>query len=205
MTVALASQLAPADFRRLWPALAWGVLLGLATLTGRSCCAPAPALVLAVVVRLLAQPRAGFASVAAPARGGLLVAFVVAASWYSVTWRLVWDYLTGYGYGRAGRRLRRRALGALLRTGGRTASSTADNTDVYSPLVAAAIVCLVVRRLAIAGQLRGPREPVRVLSRFLDNGLGDAVDRPGDRLRAALEHPEHRSTSSFRCCLPPSR
>lgn len=170
MTASLASQLAAGDFKRLRPALVWGVLLGLATLTRTVMLALLPALVVAVLLRLLlTRARPGqWANLAA----GLLVALAVAATWYSATWRPVWDYLTGYGYGQqAG------GYGAghsLLSWGWWTHRIThAANTEIFFPLSLAAVVCSV----AIASRLvrsdrRWAHEPWRVASGFLTTGWG---------------------------------
>ncbi len=150
MTATLASQLAAADYRRLRPALGWGLLLGLATLTRTVMLALLPALVLAAIVLLLARRAAPrqWANLAA----GLVVAFLTAATWYSATWRPVWDYLTSYGYGQ-------QAAGY-----GRDASASrshrwtyrlvhASDTMILLPLTVAGIICAAV----IAAGSRTPR------------------------------------------------
>ena len=97
MTATLAAQLAAREFHRPERALVWGLLLGLTMLTRTMMLALVPTVVAAALIRLSlarARPRqwASFGL-------GLVVAALVASTWYTATWHLVWDYLTSYGYG----------------------------------------------------------------------------------------------------------
>jgi hypothetical protein len=170
MTATLASQLAAADFQRLQPALVWGLLFGLATLTRTVMLALLPALVLAALVRLVlarARPRQWI-----NLGVGLLVAFLTASIWYTATWHPVWNYLTSYGYGQqAAGYGQGRPLLSWDRWTFRIVH--AMNTDVYLPLSIAALVCAAVAASRLIR--RRPtwlREPQHVAARFLRGGWG---------------------------------
>jgi hypothetical protein len=170
MTATLAGQLAAGEFRRLRLAVVWGVFLGLATLTRTVMLALLPALVVAAIVRLLLT-RAGLRQWANLVAGGL-VALLVAGSWYSATWRPVWDYLTGYGYG---------SQAAGYGPGHSVLSwrwwtfrlENAAQNDVYLPLSLAGVVCLVVAASRLAHADRSwTRQPRQIATRFLSSGWG---------------------------------
>jgi hypothetical protein len=95
-TAALAVQLHAGSFERLTPSLAWGVLLGLTSLTRTMMLALVPLLVVAAALPVASRwrSRRGLHFAAGVAAGA-----AVAASWYSATWTAVWHYLTSYGYG----------------------------------------------------------------------------------------------------------
>jgi hypothetical protein len=170
MTATLASQLAAADFQRLSPALAWGLVFGLATLTRTVMLALLPAAVLAALVRLAlarARPRQ-WVNLGA----GLLVASLTASIWYTATWHPVWNYLTSYGYGQQAAGY---GQGRPLLSWDRWTFRIvyAMDTEVYLPLSIAALVCAAVA----AGRLvrQRPtwlREPQHVAARFLRRGWG---------------------------------
>lgn len=96
-TTALALQLGADDFDSLPRAVLWGVALGLASLARTMILAFLPALVLMALPRLARGDRRLRRSLHLIA--GLAAGFVVAISWYSVTWRSVLHYLVSYGYG----------------------------------------------------------------------------------------------------------
>ena len=170
MTATLAAQLSAREFDRPGRAAFWGVLLGLSTLTRTLMLSLLPALVVAAVIRLaLTRARvrqwAGFGL-------GLLLAAIVASTWYTATWRLVWDYLTSYGYGvHAADYGPDRPLVSWSRWTFRLVHAV--NTDVYAPLTIAAIVCAAV---AVSGLFRGGRtwhrRPLTVAAGFLRSGWG---------------------------------
>jgi hypothetical protein len=169
-TATLASQLAAGDFKRRRPAIVWGLLLGIATLTRTVMLALLPALVLAVLVRLVlvrARPRQ-WVNLAF----GLVVATLAAATWYTATWRPVWDYLTNYGYGQKSASYGHRwPILSWSRWTYRIVN--ASNNDLLLPFTIAGAVCLVVLA-ARAVSLRSVwvREPVRVATEFLRTTWG---------------------------------
>jgi hypothetical protein len=170
MTAALACQLGAAEFRRLWRALVWGVVVGLAALTRTVMLALLPALVLAAIVRLVLI-RAGVRQWANLAAGGL-VALLVACSWYSATWRPVWDYLTGYGYGTQAASY---GQGRSVFTVGwwTYRLDHAANRDVFFPLALAGAVCLaVIASRMIRRDISWVREPRGLVVRHLSSGWG---------------------------------
>jgi hypothetical protein len=137
MTAALAAQLRAGDFGKPRRAIVWGLLLGLATLTRTVMVALLPALVVAALIRLMlsrARPRqwGSFAL-------GLLAAVLVASVWYTATWRLVWDYLTSYGYGAQSVDYGERH--PLLSWSRWTVRAVRVYDDVYAPFAIAAFVC----------------------------------------------------------------
>jgi hypothetical protein len=170
MTATLAGQLAAGEFRRLRLAVVWGVFLGLATLTRTVMLALLPALVVAAIVRLILT-RAGLRQWANLLAGGL-VALLVAGSWYSATWRPVWDYLTGYGYGSqaAGYGRGRSVLSWEWWTYRLT---HAANTDIFLPLSIAGVVCIAVAASRMArGDRSWTRQPLHATAQFLSSGWG---------------------------------
>ena len=96
-TLALAAQVRAREFDEWGPAVVWGVSVGLAALSRTMILGLLPGLFIGLVVHLGAVgptvrrlSRAGV---------GLGLAFLVAFSWYSASWRNVYNYLTNYGYG----------------------------------------------------------------------------------------------------------
>jgi hypothetical protein len=167
---ALASQLTAAEFQRLIPALAWGLIFGLATLPRTVMLALLPAAVLAALVRLAlarARPRQWMNLGA-----GLLVATLIASIWYTATWHVVWNYLTSYGYGeQAGGYGQGRPFLSWDRWSFRIVHAV--NGDIYLPLSVAALTCAAVA----AGRLvhlhpTWPREPQHVAARFFRSDWG---------------------------------
>jgi hypothetical protein len=151
-TAALAAQLAAGNFQSTTRTLWWGVLLGLAALSRTMVLSMLVALVLAAVIRLLASgPRLRSA---ANVSAALVLGFLVAWTWYSASWRSVLHYLTSYGYGtNAG------SYGpahSFLSVQWWTFRLTAMvNSDVFLPLSAALVLCLVVG--ATGAMVRGRR------------------------------------------------
>ena len=97
LTSTVAAQLYAANFQSIFRSLGWGALLGLTTLTRTLMVAFIPVLIVVLLPRLFrgsSRPRRLLNFVLA-----LALAMLVAASWYSVTWHSVLNYLTGYGYG----------------------------------------------------------------------------------------------------------
>lgn len=97
VTAALALQLHAEDFRSPTRSLAWGAMLGLASLTRTMTLALLPVLVIVAIPRLVRgedRLRRLLHAVA-----GLVVGVVVAGTWYTATWRAVLHYLVSYGYG----------------------------------------------------------------------------------------------------------
>jgi hypothetical protein len=159
VTAALAVQLWAGSFDR-WPrALAWGVVLGLAALARTMVLGILPGLVLAAGMVVSAPGRRArrWATLA----GSLVIAFAVAWSWYSASWRNVEQYLASYGYGSAarayGHALPPWALGWWT-----TRPAALVDKALLLPVVLAVATCLVsgvaVRacRTASAGAGSGP-------------------------------------------------
>jgi len=97
MTLTLALQVYADKFER-WPiTLAWGVALGLASLSRTMVVGLLPGLFLAALATLLVNPKSKMqllrVSVAA------LVALGIAWTWWGASWRPVFHYLRDYGYG----------------------------------------------------------------------------------------------------------
>jgi 4-amino-4-deoxy-L-arabinose transferase-like glycosyltransferase len=83
-------------FSRTWPALAWGICLGLLLLARTMTVAFLPGLVLAALLPVLARRSpSGFARIVC----GLALGTGVAASWYARNFDAVYSYLTSTGYG----------------------------------------------------------------------------------------------------------
>ena len=97
LTATLATQLHADAFRSRRLSALWGLTLGLSALSRTVVLAMVPAVLLAAVVSLLLSSprRRQVANVSL----GLVIALVVAGSWYAATWRPVLRYLTTYGYG----------------------------------------------------------------------------------------------------------
>lgn len=171
MTATLASQLVAKDFERLGPALGWGAIFGLAMLSRTVMLALLPAAALAAVARLVLH-RAGrrqwmnFGV-------GMTLALVVASTWYSATWSVVWDYLTAYGYGgKSATYGRPRPLSDWHTWTFRLVR--AMNTEVYLPLAFAGVVCAVIAVGLLTQRrrrLRWHKLPARV-SQFLGGDWG---------------------------------
>lgn len=96
---AIAAQLWAAQFEKLGPSIAWGILMGLAALARSMIIGLLPGLVLAATLRVLVGRRNRAARFLNEAIG-LTVGVLVAGIWYSASWRNVLDYLTSYGYGK---------------------------------------------------------------------------------------------------------
>jgi hypothetical protein len=170
MTAVLATQLRAGCFQRLRPALLWGLMFGLALLTRTVMLALLPACVAALVVRLAAV-RAG-ARQWFRAAAGLAVAAIVAGSWYTATWRPVWNYLTGYAYGieAANYGPQRSPLSISWWT---ARFVHVVNVEIYAPLLVAAVVSVVIlllslnqrppRERSLAATLRSPRSTVGIV------------------------------------------
>jgi hypothetical protein len=97
LTAALAVQVHTDRFTSWWLSLAWGGLLGLASLSRTVVLAFLPGLVIAAAVTL-GVTRAGRRQVLHVV-AGLAAGLVIAGTWYTATWHLVLRYLTSYGYG----------------------------------------------------------------------------------------------------------
>ena len=170
MTAALASQLAAGDFKRLRPALVWGVMLGLGTLTRTVMLALLPALLLALLIRLVLL-HAGRRQWLNAVAGGV-VGLLVAATWYTATYHLVWDYLTSYGYGQQANSYGS-SRGVLSSDWWTYRIVRAADTEIYLPLSIAGLVCLVVvASRAFAQQLAWVRDTRGIAFRFLTSGWG---------------------------------
>jgi dolichyl-phosphate-mannose-protein mannosyltransferase len=170
MTAVLSTQLGAGHFERLRPALVWGLLFGLALLTRTVMLALLPACLGALVVRLVAV-RAG-ARQWFHLMAGAAVAAIVAGSWYTATWRPVWDYLTSYAYGID-------AVGygpqhSPLSISWWTARFVhVVNTEIYAPLLIAALVSTAIllaslvlrrpRRRSLATVLGSPRSMIGIV------------------------------------------
>ncbi len=98
MTLALAVQVYAGKFDRWSTTLAWGVALGLASLSRTMVIGLLPGLLVGAMITLLSAPRSKIRFVRASA--ALLVAFGVAWTWWGASWRAVFHYLNDYGYGR---------------------------------------------------------------------------------------------------------
>lgn len=102
MTAALWCLLATDRFTRPWPALGWGLLMGLALLSRTMMVSLVPGLVLAgLVAALVPGPESRRRRMAWWA-AGVGVAAVVALPWWVSNWDAISNYLTGYGYGGEG-------------------------------------------------------------------------------------------------------
>jgi 4-amino-4-deoxy-L-arabinose transferase-like glycosyltransferase len=169
-TSALAAQLHAGDFSRVGRSIAWGALLGLASLTRSMMLALLPLLVLAGAVRVLQRRNARSAAHFSVA---LLFGAGVSYIWYSATWSLVWRYLTKYGYGS-------KASGYGT---GHTPFSPGWwtfrfdlllHTEMFAPIVAAVAVCLLARGPVAIRSLRH-RSSLRGAPRRVTEGPGFTV------------------------------
>jgi hypothetical protein len=169
MTATLAAQLAAREFDRPERALVWGLLLGLTTMTRTLMLALLAAVVAAALIRLFlarARPRqwASFGL-------GLVVAALVASTWYTATWHLVWDYLTSYGYGvHAEDYGPPRPFLSWARWTFRTVHLV--NTEVYAPLTIAALVCAAAAASRLVRRPTWLEHPRAVAAGFLRSGWG---------------------------------
>lgn len=154
VTAALAAQLGAADFRSTPRSLVWGLLLGLAALSRTMVLGFIAALLVAAAVRLVAV-RAGPRQLL-NAGGAVIVGFVVAALWYSATWRAVAHYLTSYGYGANAARFGL-ANPVLSMRWWTERFTRAANTDVFFPLAAALAVCTGLGVVGLARRRRTSR------------------------------------------------
>lgn len=139
-TMTLAAQLRARSFDRLLPALAWGALLGLTSLTRTMVLGLIPALLLtaAIVVAATGVSRRRLMHLGL----SVLLAVAVAVTWYWTSWPAVYRYLTNYGYGRQ----------EYLYTGGVTEPLSRRwvlrlgniiNQDLYFPIALTLIVAVL--------------------------------------------------------------
>jgi 4-amino-4-deoxy-L-arabinose transferase-like glycosyltransferase len=156
---ALAVQMRSERFDRVLPSLAWGLLLGLCSLTRTVMLALLPALVLMGVPQLLTGTRKIHRLRNAGLGLGMCVA--VAASWYTATWHAVFHYLVSYGYGSQAASYGRAT--SWLSAGHWTARLQAvANEDVFLPLSLALVGCAIVGTLC--GAVRHHRRHHRLRS-----------------------------------------
>lgn len=101
MTTALWCLLASDRFQRVWPALGWGVFVGLALLSRTMMVSLVPGLVLAAAVAALAPGPMRRRRVAWFGASSV-VAAAVALPWWVANWTTVSEYLTRFGYGESG-------------------------------------------------------------------------------------------------------
>jgi Dolichyl-phosphate-mannose-protein mannosyltransferase len=98
MTLALTMQVYADKFERWSTTLAWGVALGLASLSRTMVVGLMPGLLFAAAVTVLANPKSKMQIVRVGT--ALVVAFGIAWIWWGASWRAVFHYLRDYGYGR---------------------------------------------------------------------------------------------------------
>jgi 4-amino-4-deoxy-L-arabinose transferase-like glycosyltransferase len=172
LTAMVAAQLHADDYSSLPMSVLWGGFLGLTTLSRTVVLALLPPLVLGAVLRVaVSRPR--------PRQvlnlgAGLAVGLLIGASWYSVTWRQVFDYLNSYGYG---------APASHYGTGHSVLSlgwwtfrlHNVVDTVVLVPLALVLAGCFVASAIGLMQQLRaGPAAGPR---RRLHLSLADATGR----------------------------
>ncbi len=152
VTATLAVQLWAGSFDR-WPrALVWGAVLGTAALARTMVVGILPGLILAAVIVVSAPGPERRVRRAAVLAGGLSVAFVVAWSWYSASWRNVVRYLTNYGYG-AGARTYGHTVPPWAPGWWTTRVAALVDSALLAPIALALVACLVVGAVAWS---RGP-------------------------------------------------
>ena len=140
LTAALAAQVRTDRFTSWWLTLAWGGLLGLASLSRTIVLAFLPGLLIAAAVTLAAT-RAGRRQVLHVV-AGLAVGLVIAGAWYTATWHLVLRYLTSYGYGPEANRYG--ASRSVLSVGWWTYRlHRVVDTELFVPMAIAVILCVV--------------------------------------------------------------
>jgi 4-amino-4-deoxy-L-arabinose transferase-like glycosyltransferase len=140
LTATLAAQLHSRVFWSRGLSISWGLLLGLSLLSRTIVIALVPAVMAAAAVDLArSRPRrrqvVNFSA-------ALAIAVVIAGSWYSATWRTVWPYLTGYGYGSDANSYG--STHSVIFLGWWTARlRLAVNSELFVPLALAVAVCFV--------------------------------------------------------------
>ena len=140
LTATLVVQLHSRAFRTLAMSAAWGVLLGLSALTRTVSLSLLPPLILAAVLSVV--PSRPWRRPALNLGVGLVLGVLVAGSWYSATWRPVFDYLTGYGYGTSASKYgTARSVFSLGWWTFRLNRSV--NTEVFAPLALAGALCFL--------------------------------------------------------------
>jgi hypothetical protein len=141
LTAALAAQVHTDRFRSWWLTLLWGGLLGLASMSRTIVVAFLPGLVIAAVVTLVAT-RAGRRQIL-HAVAGLSLGLLVAGSWYTATWHLVFRYLTSYGYGQEASQYGYGASRSVLSTNWWTFRlQYMVDSAIFVPMTVAVLVCV---------------------------------------------------------------
>ena len=139
-------QIKAAEFQSLRRAIAWGVSLGLFSLTRTMVLALIPAFLIVAGLRAVTggTRRGNVRNLLA----GSTLAIVVGLSWYATSWTTVWRYLTQFGYGTQ----------SNLYTGSVSLSLTGRiwdrlsnfaNQDVYLPILLSLLVVLACRLLTL--------------------------------------------------------
>jgi 4-amino-4-deoxy-L-arabinose transferase-like glycosyltransferase len=153
MTATLVAELYSDSFRSRWLSALWGLFLGLSALSRTVVLALVPALIApAFVVLVLSRSRRRqLANVGL----GLVVALVVAGSWYSATWHEVLHYLTGFGYGtEAGHYGAGRSIVSFAWWTNRL--DLALNAEVFAPMALALALCFAAGLLGLRRRHRSP-------------------------------------------------
>jgi hypothetical protein len=127
----------------------WGLILGLATLSRTMVLGLLAALGLTLVMQLIVR-RVGWRQVA-NLGAGLVVAFLVAFSWYSASWHQVAQYLLNYGYG-----VNAAGYGAghsiWSTTWWTTRFTAGTSTEVLFPTALAMLICAVFGVVGFVGR-----------------------------------------------------
>ena len=192
LTLAIGTQLWAARFDRWVPAVAWGVAVGLATLSRTMVLGLLPGLYIALAMRMWASgltwrrmSRIGT---------GVAISFVVAWSWYSASWRNVLHYLSSYGYGSqaAGYGTSNSVLSTTWWT---TRPIRIVRADLLGPTTALLLICLLVSTLTmIVAFTRRRNQGHQALATHFDENPsasespggappGSGADEKGRRLR----------------------
>jgi hypothetical protein len=140
-TLTLFFQVRAKTILPLRSAIAWGASLGLLSLTRTMVISLIPAFVVVAILRVLGEPRT--LAAARNLCSSLVVAVVVALSWYWTSWHAVYDYLTQYGYGNQASFY---TGGHALNAWGRVSQRFGDiaNQDLFLPLLLALTGAMIV-------------------------------------------------------------
>lgn len=164
LTACTYALLASEGLRQRGPMIAWGVLLGLLPLARTMTIAFVPAQVLLAGWLVLVRPDARRERVVNAALG-VLVAVLVAATWFVKAWHDQLHYLTSFGYGRQSHQFS--VAGSRATVGYWTRELVASvREDLYLPLAALVVICLVLGLVAAVVRRRSAGAAEGVVVRF---------------------------------------